>query len=102
MGKVINYYSNPKVSYNGVPTGSKTQNCARVIKENRFAFAAVGDESGTCSSMPTTAATTTTTTTTTTITTTITTTTTTTTATDSEGTDGGEGEFTGEGVWEDN
>merc|ERR1712142_22923 len=89
--KVINYYSNPKVSYNGVPTGSKTQNCARVIKENRFAFAAVGDESGTCSSMPTTATTTTTTTTAT-----------TTTGTIFEGTEGGEGELTGEGEWEDN
>merc|ERR1719228_311294 len=63
--KAINYYSNPKVLYKGVATGTKTQDNARVIKENRFAFAAVGDESGTCSSMPTTASTTSASTTTT-------------------------------------
>ena len=60
--KVINYYSNPKVLFNGVATGTKTQDNARVIKENRFAMAAVGDESGTCSTMSTTSSTTATTT----------------------------------------
>ena len=60
--KVINYYSNPKVLFNGVATGTKTQDNTRVIKENRFAMAAVGDESGTCSTMSTTSSTTATTT----------------------------------------
>jgi len=62
---VINYYSNPKVLYKGVATGTKTQDNARVIKENRFAMAAVGDESGTCSTATTSTARATTATTTT-------------------------------------
>merc|ERR1711962_483758 len=44
----INYYSNPDVMYKGYPTGTEENNCARVIRENRFGMAAVGDESGTC------------------------------------------------------
>merc|ERR1712142_128870 len=44
----VNYYSSPSVTYQGVATGSATEDNARVIKENRFGFAAVGDESGTC------------------------------------------------------
>jgi len=82
--KVINYYSNPKVLYKGVATGTKLQDNARVIKENRFAMAAVGDESGTCSTMPTTASTTTASTTTA----------TTTTATTTQDTEYGEGQLT--------
>ena len=39
--KVINYYSNLKVLYKGVATGTKLQDNARVIKENRFAMASV-------------------------------------------------------------
>jgi len=44
----VNYYSSPDVFYQGVVTGSETEDNARVIKENRFGFAGVGDESGTC------------------------------------------------------
>merc|ERR1711962_425460 len=46
----INYYSAPNVYYNGILTGSELLNNARVLRENRFAMAAVGDESGSCSS----------------------------------------------------
>merc|ERR1711892_694903 len=53
--KFVNYYSNPEISFKGASTGSATENNARVIKENRFGFAAVGDESGTCS-LPSTSA----------------------------------------------
>jgi len=45
----INYYSAPNVYYNGILTGSELLNNARVLRENRFAMAAVGDESGSCS-----------------------------------------------------
>merc|ERR1711962_205050 len=44
----INYFSNPDVMYKGYPTGTEKNNCARVIKENRFGMAALGDESKTC------------------------------------------------------
>ena len=47
----VNYYSNPAVSYpsTGTPTGvTGVSNNAAVITENRFAFAALGDESATC------------------------------------------------------
>ena len=44
----VNYYSSPDVFFQGVVTGSDSEDNARVIKENRFGFAAVGDESGTC------------------------------------------------------
>merc|ERR1711892_1073133 len=46
----VNYYSSPTVFYRGKATGSDTEDTARVIKENRFGFAAVGDESASCSS----------------------------------------------------
>ena len=46
--KRVNYFSSPDVFYKGVATGSRTEDNARVIKENRFGFAAVGDESGRC------------------------------------------------------
>ena len=46
--KRVNYYTSPDVFYKGVVTGSDTEDNARVIKENRFGFAGVGDESGTC------------------------------------------------------
>jgi len=46
--KRVNVYSSPQASYEGVITGTDTEDSARVIKENRFGFAAVGDESGIC------------------------------------------------------
>merc|ERR1711962_1073123 len=46
----INYYSAPNVYYNGILTGSELLNNARVLREHRFAVAATGDESGSCSS----------------------------------------------------
>merc|ERR1719167_457480 len=46
----INYYSAPNVYYNGIVTGSELLNNARVLREHRFAVAAIGDESGSCSS----------------------------------------------------
>ena len=49
--KMINFYSNPDVKFKGVPTGVKgAANAARVIRENRFAIAAIGDESEECGS----------------------------------------------------
>jgi len=54
-GARVNYYSSPNVFYRGSPTGSDTEDTARVIKENRFGFAAVGDESETCSTPTSTA-----------------------------------------------
>jgi len=44
----INYYSNPAISYNNVPTGKASANNAGVLTERRFLMAAVGDESLTC------------------------------------------------------
>ena len=50
--KDINFYSNPDVKFKGVPTGKKgVANAARVIREHRFAIAAIGDESEKCSSV---------------------------------------------------
>ena len=49
----VNYYSNPDVTYpgTGTPTGVEgVSNNAAVITKNRFAMAALGDESSTCSS----------------------------------------------------
>lgn len=49
----VNYYSNPDVIYpgTGTPTGVEgVSNNAAVITNNRFAMAALGDESSTCSS----------------------------------------------------
>lgn len=49
----VNYYSNPDVVYpgTGTPTGVEgVSNNAAVITKNRFAMAALGDESSTCSS----------------------------------------------------
>jgi len=48
--KRVNYYSGPNVRYKGTITGSAGKDNARVIKENRFGFEAVGDESGSCRS----------------------------------------------------
>ena len=48
-----NYYSNPSMIYppTGTPLGVKeVSDCARLLTENRFAFAAIGDESGKCNS----------------------------------------------------
>merc|ERR1711892_1314933 len=51
----VNYYSSPTAFYKRKATGSDTEDTARVIKENRFGFAAVGDESASCSSHTTSA-----------------------------------------------
>ena len=48
----VNYYSNPAVllPLSGTPTGvAGVSNNAKVIRDNRFAFASLGDESATCS-----------------------------------------------------
>ena len=64
-GNKVNYYSNPDVIYpgTGTPTGvAGEDNNAKVITENRFTFASIGDESGVCNNevpQSTTAATTT-------------------------------------------
>jgi len=44
----INFWSNPDVMYEGKPTGTKREDNARVWRENRFALAAIGDESQAC------------------------------------------------------
>jgi hypothetical protein len=46
--KRINYYSNPSVSFEGLPTGTADTDNARVLKDNRFAAANIGDESMSC------------------------------------------------------
>ena len=49
--KEVNYYSNPSVKFKNIPTGVEgVADAARMIRENRFAIAAVGDESQKCSS----------------------------------------------------
>jgi len=45
----VNYYSNPNVSFNNVPTGDANNNNAKVLTERRFLMANVGDESMSCS-----------------------------------------------------
>ena len=47
----VNYYSSPDIIFpaTGTPTGvAGVSNNARVITENRFKIAALGDESGSC------------------------------------------------------
>ena len=58
-----NYYSNPNVIFpgTGTPTGTSTANNARVLTVQRFAMAAVGDESAAPATTTTTPITTTTT-----------------------------------------
>merc|ERR1712198_537301 len=51
----VNWYSSTKVKFGGEITGSDIEDTARVIKENRFGFAAVGDETGSCDMATTTA-----------------------------------------------
>merc|ERR1719357_1577111 len=46
--KRINWWRNPYVTYKGYPTGTSGENNARVLREHRFAFAAIGDERNTC------------------------------------------------------
>jgi len=70
-GRKANYFSNPNVSFKGHVTGTEDDNNARVIRENRFGMAAVGDESGTCDWVAPTTTTIATTTATTTFTTTV-------------------------------
>merc|ERR1719339_543963 len=47
-GSKANVYSSPNVQFMGHTTGSELEDNARVIKENRFGMAALGDETGTC------------------------------------------------------
>jgi len=49
----VNWWSNPNVKYEGAPTGTSGENNARVLREHRFAFAAVGDERNACVSATT-------------------------------------------------
>merc|ERR1712002_1363346 len=44
----VNWWSNPNVKFEGAPTGTSGENNARVLREHRFAFAAIGDERNTC------------------------------------------------------
>merc|ERR1719414_1667405 len=46
----VNWWSNPDVKYQGVASGTSGENNARVLREHRFAFAAIGDESNACGS----------------------------------------------------
>jgi len=62
----VNWWSNPDTTYQGVATGTEEEDNARVIREHRFAFADIGDESNVCESTTSTTPTTTITTTTTT------------------------------------
>ena len=55
-GQKTNYYSNPDVQFLGYDTGSAEEDSARVITENRFVFAALGDEDEGCAAPVTTAA----------------------------------------------
>jgi len=48
----INYFSSPNVKYKGKTIGSSIENCARVIRENRFAIAAISDETEPCINNP--------------------------------------------------
>jgi len=48
--KSVNYWSNPDVKYQGVATGTSGENNARILREHRFAFAAIGDECIACGS----------------------------------------------------
>jgi len=47
--KRVNYYSSPLIKYQGYATGTSTADNARTLVENRFAVAAIGDESMSCS-----------------------------------------------------
>ena len=45
----VNYLSNPRVEYKGYSTGdADSADNARVVKENRFLMADIGDESKSC------------------------------------------------------
>jgi len=44
----VNYYSNPDVSFNGIPTGDAQNNNAKLLSERRFLMANVGDKSMAC------------------------------------------------------
>jgi len=44
----VNWWSNPNVKYQGAATGTSEENNARILREHRFAFAAVGDERNAC------------------------------------------------------
>jgi len=44
----VNYYSNPNVSFKGIPTGDADSNNAKLLTERRFLMANVGNESMAC------------------------------------------------------
>jgi len=46
--KRINYYSNPDVKYKGLPTGTSRYNNAKVLTDQRFAAAKIGNERMKC------------------------------------------------------
>lgn len=46
--RLVNYYSSPNARYQGITTGTATDDNVRVLNERRFAAAAIGDESFYC------------------------------------------------------
>merc|ERR1719383_1252425 len=50
----VNWWSNPDVKYQGLASGTSGENNARVLREHRFAFAAIGDERNACGTTTTT------------------------------------------------
>jgi hypothetical protein len=46
--KRVNYYSNPSVKYNRYATGNRLNNNAKVLRDNRFAAASIGNERMRC------------------------------------------------------
>ena len=46
--KSILHFSNPEVKYKGIPTGDERNNNARYMKERRFYYSQIGDESFHC------------------------------------------------------
>ena len=44
----VNYYSNPSIKYQNIPTGDAKSNNAGLLTERRFIMSKVGDESMAC------------------------------------------------------
>ncbi len=44
----VNYYSNPSIKYENVPTGDANSNNAELLTERRFIMSNVGNESMQC------------------------------------------------------
>ena len=44
----VNYYSNPSIKYQNIPTGDAKSNNAGLLTERRFIMSKVGDESMKC------------------------------------------------------